>query len=88
MHTFVNMHAEKKTCCSRAAHACGVKRPARASVCEPESCTVTGVDYRQFSFPIGRESTFTVDTRPIGRPNEAGFYQSRRSGIYASARGT
>ncbi len=54
---------------------------------EPESCAVIGVDCRRFSLPIGRESTFAVDTRPIGRPNEAGFDQSRRSGIYASARG-
>ncbi len=63
--------------------------PARASVCaaaeerrrrEPES----------FSLPIGRESTaftFDVDNRPIERPNEAGFDQSRRSGIHASACG-
>ncbi len=50
--------------------------PARASVCvaaeerrrhEPESCAVAGVDCRQFSLPIGRKSTFAVDTRPIGR---------------------
>ncbi len=71
--------------------------PACASVCaaaedpirhEPESCAMAGVDCRRFSLPIGRESTaftFAVDTRPIGRPNEACFDQSRRSGIYASA---
>ncbi len=71
--------------------------PVCASVCaaaedprrrEPESCAMAGVDCRRFSLPIGRESTaftFAVDTRPIGRPNEACFDQSRRSGIYASA---
>ncbi len=56
--------------------------PARALVCaaaeehrrrEPESCAVAGVDCRRFSLPIGRESTFAVDTRPIGRPNEVGL---------------
>ncbi len=71
--------------------------PARASMCaaaeerrrcEPESCAVAGVDCRRFSLPIGRESTFAADTRPIERPNEAGFDQSCSSGIYASARGT
>ncbi len=55
---------------------------------EPVSCAVAGVDCRQFTLPIGRESTFAVDTRPIGRPNEAGFDELRRSRIYASARGT
>ncbi len=68
--------------------------PARASACagaeerrrrEPVSCAVASVDCRWFSLPIGRESTFAVDTRPIGRPKEAGFDQSRLSGIYAGA---
>ncbi len=71
--------------------------PARASVCGSGRAQKTWARElcsgrcRRFSLPIGRESTafiFAIDTRPIGRPNEADFDQSRRSGIYASARGT